>query len=183
MPRGGSRPGAGRKKTRHKGPKAGSYKAILAGAKRTKVALIKQHAPTAKQMKAVAKQTMALRQTKKKAIKKRAKVSIKQPTAISPRHKANLIQPSKPFKYTRHSSVGLRSTAIAKYDYDTTTLTLGITFTKVKITKGVIRIIGQGGSYLWFMVPKEIYWGLERASSKGRYYNRFIKNKFDHKPI
>jgi len=38
--------------------------------------------------------------------------------------------------------------------------------------------VGSGGPYDYFGVPQNIYDGLLKASSKGRYYNQYIRDQY-----
>ncbi|MET1057724.1 MAG: KTSC domain-containing protein [Pedobacter sp.] len=57
------------------------------------------------------------------------------------------------------------STVIQNFYYDSATSTLTITFV-------------SGNVYHYKDVPQKIYRSLNIAGSKGRYFNRFIKDKF-----
>jgi len=58
------------------------------------------------------------------------------------------------------------STVIAHFTYDTSTGMLKITFL-------------SGSVYAYHDVPDKIYQGLSRAASKGKYFNRLIKNHYN----
>jgi len=57
------------------------------------------------------------------------------------------------------------STAITEVRYNPTTLVLTITFMR-------------GRSYDYLGVPKHIYTGLVNASSKGQYFNTYIRDQY-----
>ena len=57
------------------------------------------------------------------------------------------------------------STAISSMNYDPGTATLKITFVTGKI-------------YDYKNVPEEIYYALKTSSSKGIYFNKYIKDKY-----
>jgi len=59
----------------------------------------------------------------------------------------------------------VRSSAIHAVGYDHTTRRMRIRFQ-------------QGHSYDFCDVPEEVYRGLMDATSKGSYYNRYIKDRF-----
>jgi hypothetical protein len=59
----------------------------------------------------------------------------------------------------------VNSSAIRFIDYDPTTKILRITFT-------------TGNTYDYFNVPQHIYDGLISASSKGGYYNDYIRDTY-----
>jgi hypothetical protein len=58
------------------------------------------------------------------------------------------------------------STAIQHFSYDEAARELHVTF------------VG-GGSYTYYGVPKSVYAGLRSATSRGRYLNLFIKDRYD----
>lgn len=62
--------------------------------------------------------------------------------------------------------IPVRSTAINAVGYDKTTQCMSITFK-------------QGHTYDFCRVPESVFLGLLSASSKGRYYDDFIKDKYD----
>lgn len=62
--------------------------------------------------------------------------------------------------------ISVRSTAISAVGYDKTTQQMCITFK-------------QGHTYNFCRVPESIFAGLMSASSKGRYYDIYIKDKYD----
>jgi hypothetical protein len=62
--------------------------------------------------------------------------------------------------------IHVRSTAINAVGYDKTTQRMSITFK-------------QGHAYNFCRVPENVFLGLLSASSKGRYYDEFIKDKYD----
>lgn len=62
--------------------------------------------------------------------------------------------------------ISVRSTAISAVGYDKTTQKMCITFK-------------QGHTYDYCRVPESIYTALMSASSKGRYYDNYIKDKYD----
>jgi len=59
----------------------------------------------------------------------------------------------------------VNSSAISFIDYDESSLTLTITFT-------------DSGSYDYYNVPKSIYDSFLVSSSKGSFFNQYIKDKF-----
>lgn len=59
----------------------------------------------------------------------------------------------------------INSSAISFVDYNQTSRELTITFT-------------SGGTYTYYDVPPAIYTALLASNSKGRYYNKFIKDKY-----
>lgn len=61
--------------------------------------------------------------------------------------------------------IPVRSSAIRAVDYDITTKRLLIKFT-------------SGYSYVYHGVPESVFNGLLNASSKGQYFNRYIKNHY-----
>jgi hypothetical protein len=58
------------------------------------------------------------------------------------------------------------STVIEHFDYDEVTRELHVTF------------VG-GGAYTYYRVPKSVYSALRAATSKGRFLNMFIKDRYD----
>lgn len=58
------------------------------------------------------------------------------------------------------------STAIRRAEYDENTSTLSIWFTE------------SGGPYYYYRVPASVYQGLLSASSKGTYFNRYIRDQY-----
>ena len=58
------------------------------------------------------------------------------------------------------------STAIEHISYDETGNELHVKF------------VG-GGRYTYYAVPKSVYEGLRASSSKGAFFNNFIKNRYD----
>jgi hypothetical protein len=60
------------------------------------------------------------------------------------------------------------STAIARAEYGASTRQLQIWFR------------GGRGPYTYFGVPEQIYVGLLTAPSKGRYFDRFIRDVYGH---
>ena len=60
----------------------------------------------------------------------------------------------------------LNSTAIHAVSYNAATMTLTIWFTS------------SGRGYDYYNVPESIYLGLLRASSKGQYFNAFIRDRY-----
>ena len=60
----------------------------------------------------------------------------------------------------------LNSSAISAVNYNATTRTLTIWFTH------------GGHSYDYFGVPNAVYQGLLNASSKGAYFNAFIRDQY-----
>jgi len=62
------------------------------------------------------------------------------------------------------------STVIASFCYNPQKQQLEVTFL-------------SGNVYCYYKVPKRIYDGLLRSISKGRYFNRCIKNKYRYKRI
>lgn len=133
-----------------------------------------------KKAKRVIKQVIALRKTKRRALKQRSKRAIITEKVISPRHKAELIRPGDPFQFQRGD---LESTAIASFSYDPLTLTLTIQFWIVKVRKGVIISKRRGNTYIYFRVPEKVHNDFIKASSKGRYFNTYIKTQYDFKPL
>jgi KTSC domain len=61
--------------------------------------------------------------------------------------------------------IGVRSSAIAAVGYDAQSRRMKITFV-------------QGHTYDFCGVPQHVFDGLLRASSKGGYYNDFIKDRY-----
>ncbi|WP_332813873.1 KTSC domain-containing protein [Ramlibacter sp.] len=61
--------------------------------------------------------------------------------------------------------ISVRSSAISAVGYDPETGRMKITFT-------------QGHTYDFCRVPRHVYEGLVRASSKGSYYNNHIKDRY-----
>lgn len=169
---------------RKRGLKAGTLAAAISGAKRTKVQLITPVRPTKKQIKKktkrIIKSVIALRKTKRRALKARAKRTILTGKVISPRHKADLIRPAQPFALVRGD---LESTAIKSFDYDPFTLSLVIQFWIVRVKNKVIISKRPGGKYIFFQVPESVHTNFIRASSKGRFFNEHIKNKYDFSKI
>ena len=133
-----------------------------------------------KKAKRVIKSVIVLRKGKKRALKARAKRAIITEKVISPRHKADLIRPADPFAFQRGD---LESTAIASFSYDPLSLTLTIQFWIVTIRKGKIIKKRRGNTYIYFRVPEKIHNDFIKASSKGRYFNTYIKTKYDFKPL
>lgn len=62
------------------------------------------------------------------------------------------------------------STAIANFNYDPKRKILAVTFL-------------SGNLYYYKAVPQMVYNGLKAAMSKGRYFNDFIKNKFEFEHV
>ncbi|HET7849976.1 MAG TPA: KTSC domain-containing protein [Pseudolabrys sp.] len=62
------------------------------------------------------------------------------------------------------------STAIKDHDYDAALRQLAITFVTGRI-------------YVYFDVPLEVADSLEHASSKGAYFNRHIRDRYDFREI
>ena len=58
------------------------------------------------------------------------------------------------------------STAIERFGYDEATRELHVTF------------VG-GGAYTYYHVPKSVYSAFRAATSKGRFLNMFIKDRYD----
>ena len=58
------------------------------------------------------------------------------------------------------------STAIEHFGYDEAARELHVTF------------VG-GAAYTYYRVPKSVYSGLRAATSKGRFLNMFIKDRYD----
>jgi hypothetical protein len=58
------------------------------------------------------------------------------------------------------------STAIEHFSYDEAARELHVTF------------VG-GTAYTYYHVPKSVYSGLRAATSRGRFLNMFIKNRYD----
>ena len=58
------------------------------------------------------------------------------------------------------------STAIERFDYDEAARELHVTF------------VG-GAAYTYYRVPKSVYSALRAATSKGRFLNMFIKDRYD----
>ncbi|KKN56970.1 hypothetical protein LCGC14_0566920 [marine sediment metagenome] len=133
-----------------------------------------------KKGKRIIKQTIALRNVKKRALKKRQERTIITSKVISPRHKADLIRPTQPFALKRSS---LESTAIKSFDYDPLTLSLVIQFWIVKVQNKVIISKRPGGKYIFFQVPDSVHNNFIKASSKGRFFNANIKNKYSFSKI
>jgi hypothetical protein len=69
--------------------------------------------------------------------------------------------------YPPVSSVPLNSTLIAGVSYEANSTLLQIEFR-------------DGSLYRYFAVPVEVYEGLLAAESKGVYFNRRIRNVFQH---
>lgn len=63
-------------------------------------------------------------------------------------------------------NVWVDSTAISSYKYDEKRKVLAITF------------LTSGATYWYFNVPKDVVKGFNVAGSKGRYFNRMIKNRY-----
>jgi hypothetical protein len=62
------------------------------------------------------------------------------------------------------------STVIKHFSYDSGTSTLTITFV-------------SGNVYNYKDVPQKVYRSLKIAGSKGSYFNRFIKNRFEFEQL
>lgn len=62
--------------------------------------------------------------------------------------------------------IPVRSTAISAVGYDKITQQMRITFK-------------QGDTYNFCRVPESVFLGLMSASSKGRYYDAIIKDRYD----
>ena len=62
------------------------------------------------------------------------------------------------------------STVIADISHDTATQVLQITFL-------------SGSVYHYFQVPEEVFLTFKHARSKGRYFNRFIKEQYTFKQV
>ena len=60
----------------------------------------------------------------------------------------------------------LNSTAIHAVNYNAATKTLTIWFTS------------GGNGYDYYNVPDAVYYGLLRASSKGQYFNAYIRDQY-----
>ncbi len=58
------------------------------------------------------------------------------------------------------------STAIERFSYDEAANELHITY------------VG-GGTYTYYRVPKSVYMALRAATSRGRFVNMFVKNRYD----
>ena len=58
------------------------------------------------------------------------------------------------------------STVIEHLGYDEATRELHVTF-------------GGGGAYTYYHVPKSVYSALRAATSKGRFLNMFVKDRYD----
>jgi hypothetical protein len=62
------------------------------------------------------------------------------------------------------------STVIKHFSYDSATSVLTVTFV-------------SGNVYHYKNVPGKVYRSLKIAGSKGRYFNHFIRNKFDFEQL
>lgn len=99
--------------------------------------------------------------------------------AYSPRHKANLIDPDRPFaesigaKARIASGMGLGSTAIVTFEYIPERLVLILHW-----WKDWKRQI-PGEKYAYYGVPEEEHTKLVNASSKGRYIYYNIRSKYN----
>lgn len=62
--------------------------------------------------------------------------------------------------------IRVSSSAISAVGYDSETQHMKIQFV-------------QGGTYIFCQVPKHIFDGLLSAGSKGTYYDRHIRNRYD----
>jgi hypothetical protein len=60
----------------------------------------------------------------------------------------------------------IASTAIARIEYDDLSHRLLVTFT-------------SGRSYTYYDVPRGVYWEFASASSKGQFFNAYIKDRYD----
>ena len=130
-----------------------------------------------KKSKRVIKQVIALRKTKRKALRQRAKRTIITKRAISTRVEAGLIGPK---RFAVQQLEGfLDSTAIKEFDFDPLTLTLKIQFWISRIKKGRVVSRKPGGIYIYFEVPSREYEGLLGASSKGRYFYYRIRGRYN----
>jgi hypothetical protein len=130
-----------------------------------------------KKGKRVIKQVIALRNKNKRTLRAREKIALKHERVVSPRHTANLIQPSQPFAILQMKGDYL-STAIYQFDYDPGTLTLKVQFWKVRIRNKRVVSRSPGGIYMYFEVPSRIYENFVNASSKGRYFYYNIRGRF-----
>jgi hypothetical protein len=123
------------------------------------------------------KQAAILRKRAVKRIRKKARGFITS-IAISPRHRADLIEPFKAFTDDRmKAGHGLLSTAIVSFEYYPEQEMLILVWWK-DWKKGI-----AGPAYAYFSVPFDVYEGLLKASSKGRYVYYNIRTSFKYKRL
>ena len=160
--------GKKRGRKRKRGPRKGSYAAAVGAAKRKKEAA--GIPPSPWKQEAVKKTRIAVAN-----IRARQKAKIIEPSAVSYRYKAHLIEPERPFADDRGKyGHGVQSTAIVSFEYYPTRNLLVLIWWK-DWKKGIV-----GSEYAYFDVPWNIYEGLIQASSKGRYVYYNIRTSFKY---
>lgn len=75
----------------------------------------------------------------------------------------------------KNPQVGYESTCVESESYDPETLELSITF------PGVFPGHGGSGTWVYEEVPLDVYVEFAGASSKGTYFNLYIRNQYSNR--
>lgn len=125
---------------------------------------------TAKQVKKIGKHRQVISRFRGQRSREKEEVS----RVYSPRWETKLAQHAVAYApYATTGPVSGESRAIYSLEYDPKRLMMWITFWRYKQK-------GKGRRYVFYKVSQNVWVALNEASSKGRYFNNFIKGKYNY---